>query len=74
MIVKQVASPYEELNEKLYDVIDLVEEKDALDNVVQVQRLSEKVTLNQLKNRLASIQEELTRTNEILNEISSLEI
>jgi cell shape-determining protein MreC len=74
MIVKQVVSPYEELNEKLYDVIDLVEEKDALDNVVQVQRLSEKVTLNQLKNRLASIQEELTRTNEILNEISSLEI
>ena len=74
MIVKQVESPYEGLNEKLYDVIDLVEEKDALDNVVQVQRLSEKVTLNQLKNRLASIQEELTRTNEILNEISSLEI
>jgi hypothetical protein len=49
MIVKQVVSPYEELNEKLYDVIDLVEEKDALDNVVQIQRLSEKVTLNQLK-------------------------
>jgi hypothetical protein len=74
MIVIQVVSPYEELNEKLYDVIDLVEEKDALDNVVQVQRLSEKVTLNQLKNRLASIQEELTRTTAILNEISSLEI
>jgi hypothetical protein len=74
MIVKQVESPYEGLNEKLYDVIDLVEEKDALDNVVQVQRLSEKVTLNQLKNRLASIQEELSRTTAILNEISSLEI
>jgi hypothetical protein len=74
MIVKQVASPYEELNEKLYDVIDLVEEKDALDNVVQVQRLSEKVTLNQLRNRLLAIQEELSRTTAILNEISSLEI
>jgi hypothetical protein len=74
MIVKQVVSPYEELNEKLYDVIDLVEEKDALDNVVQVQRLSEKVTLNQLRNRLLAIQEELSRTTAILNEISSLEI